>query len=112
MSYKDFDKYWSEQEKKAAGTIKVMGETIELPSSIPAKIMIETLRAKKEGKEDFNEIQVLNMAEATFTPERIDKWMNNGMTVEQISDLIEYVAKLYAGGEGEAKNEINPGVSR
>lgn len=90
----DFDAMVQEQEKQPV-VIKIFGEEEELPSSLPAKIILQVVRLNREGAETFTEEHMVDMAHAIFGEERFNKWLEKGLTINQLEPLIQNTIELY-----------------
>lgn len=104
--FKDFDAFFSETKKEPV-VIKLFGEEHELSHSLPAIIMVKLLRLQKEvGNEgEIPPHEVINMAEGIFGKERLDEWLEKGLTVDQLGELIQWTVQQYNGNGGtEGKN--------
>ena len=100
--YKDFDDAWQEK-KKEGPTFKAYGEEYELPSSPPATLVLSMNRLmKKHGAEaNIPDSELLDMATKLLGEENIDELCDNGMTVDQMADLIQWANSIYFSGQQE-----------
>lgn len=101
--YKDFDKFYSEQKQEPL-FFKLFGQQYRLPSSMPAKLMIEILRGQKD--DDLDPTVVLDISESLFGKEQLDDMTKRGLTIEQMEDIIEWAAEEY-GGKSKEKTSGN-----
>lgn len=105
MNTKDFDAFWAEQKKEPIAVITVMGDKVELPDSIPAAVPLATIRANKSGLDEFKTEQLYEMSFALFGKGNVQGWLDNGLTINQLQDLIEYASEQYVG---DSKNKETP----
>lgn len=98
--YKDFDAAWAERKKEPVET-KVLGKVYTLPSTLPAAIMLYTLRSRENGEGEINAEAVFKMAEALYGREGLEEIMAKGLDTEQLGDLIKGTIELYTGGSEE-----------
>lgn len=108
----DFDAFWAESQpdEAEAPRIKVFGKEHILPASPPAIMMVRALRL--QGKdEDVPAEDVIKFAEALFGRETLDGWLERGLRISQIGDLVRMTMEMYherAAGTGEGGDEENP----
>ncbi len=93
---KDFDAYWREQEHEPL-MVRVFGEDHELPPELKAAVIIKIVRMQVEGKKTVPEAEVLHLAEEIFGKERLDDWLEKGLTMSQLEDLIRWAMQQYSG---------------
>lgn len=98
--YLDFDAFWQErQTKREPIRVRVFGETHELRPSLPAAVVIKLARVMTEAESPEEEItpqDLLDVAEGLFGKELLDKWTAQGMTIDQLEALVEFVMQEYA----------------
>lgn len=101
MMYKDFDSFFSEQAEQPSRKIRLYGKEWELPSGVPAKIMLETYRAYKAGAESMSEAKQLEIAFALLGEDNVQAWCDLGLRSDQLAELIKWaVSGVKATGEG------------
>ena len=99
----DFDMFWKETAKEPI-KFKLLGKEEELPPSLPAILMLKLLRAqKKYGENSLPEHVQMDIAFSIFGEDRTEKWANEGLSIDQLGDLIKWAMKQY-NPEVEAKN--------
>ena len=90
----DFDAAWAEMEAQAgpAPSIKIRGEVVTLPRSLPASVVLYGVRnrARLEGAAPDPE-GVNELAGLLFGAERVAGWVDDGMTMAAL-----YTAYLLA----------------
>lgn len=112
----DFDRFWAEAMPEQADRpkVRVFGEDVFLPVSIPARIILRALRAAEAGEGENATLsvdEVYNAACALYGKERIEAWLDKGLTVGQLGDLVNHAIRLYTGqddGDDEG-NATAPG---
>lgn len=109
----DFDAFWAEatQDEDLAPKIKVFGEWHTLPASPPAMIVMNVLRNQSDPEVELDPASIAKIADGLFGRERVDSWVEKGLTVRQLGDLVSKTIGLYMGGddeEDEADEDENP----
>lgn len=97
MSVKDFDAFWAEAQPKKGHEFKVFGEMYELPSAMPAAVVLRFTRLHRELglKAPLPAEEAYEMAYDIFGRERIDAWCAKGLTDEALQDLLAWAADVY-----------------
>lgn len=99
--YINFDEAF--EENKGEPVIAHMyGEDWELPASLPADIMLESIRLmKKKGKDaNVSEAEMIGVL-CRIVPEKImDEWIKRGLTINQYGLTIRKLLAAYNGGGG------------
>lgn len=110
----DFDAFWAEAmpDQDSRPKVRVFGEDVYLPASIPARIVLKAMRAA-EADDDANRVlsleEIYEQACALYTKERIDAWMDRGLTFKQLDDLVGHGLRLYMGAADEGEGDSNEG---
>ena len=103
----DFDMFWKEKEKQPI-EFKVFGKGEKIPPSLPAIVMLKLLRAQKEfGNKELPEHIILDLSFGVFGEEKVDEWAKNGLSVDELGDMIKWAMQQYNPGKddnGEVKN--------
>ena len=96
---KDFDALFKEKEVKGA-EFKLYGKKYTLPQSLPAKTALYLAKCESEAKIEGVLLEVIS--NDLFGKDNVADWLERGMGIKQLQDLIEW-----AMGEttGTAKNE-------
>lgn len=114
----DFDEFWKEAEAESAErpTVKVFGEELVLPASLPARVMLRALRPQVNDEEvgvlPYEE--VLAQTKALYGPGNVERWLDKGITIAQLADLLNHGISLYLQNEeadvdeGDEGNETRP----
>lgn len=108
----DFDQFWAETQPEDAELprVRVFGEEVTLPASIPAIIVIRYLRQGVDEDEPIGGDTLVQVADALFGRETLDRWLNRGLTITQLGDLVSRTLNLYMGGgdEDAESDDENP----
>lgn len=91
--YFDFDQFMAEKEKKPV-VIKIFGEEEELPSSLPAEIVLKVIAMRRDKKQIVSEMEMFDMATKIFG-DKLNKWCDKGLTSDGLEVLITEVLALY-----------------
>lgn len=99
----DFDQFWSEMrpDEAEAPRVRVFGEEVTLPASPPAMIVLRYLRAGVDPDAKVEPDFMVKLAEAIFGRERLDGWLEKGLTLFQLIDLVTRTVRMYTGGDDE-----------
>lgn len=92
----DFDQFIDEQ-KEQGPTITIYGETVQLTPSLPANIMVTTVRMMKSKKAETQIEDLMGIAHSIFGEERFEKWLKKGLSMEQLEALISRTIEMYTG---------------
>lgn len=95
--YKDFDKFFSEMEKKPSLTLKLYDKIYELPTEIPATTMLQTYKMLKEGKDKIGESEQMSIAIQMLGENNVQDWCDRGMSVTQLAEIMKWVATQHSG---------------
>ena len=97
--YKNFDKFFTELDKKNDIIIEVYGKEYRCPGSIPAIIMIKTQAMLKQKDREMKTSEQLDIAWAMIGKTHVEEWVNepNNMTMEQLGEIIKWVAEQHTG---------------
>lgn len=102
MAYKDFDKFFNEMNKKSPITIKLYGETWDLPSDLPASTMLTVMNAKGRT---LSEQEATRLAIDTVGKENFEEWCKRGMTMSQIEEIMRWVQQQHNGKQQGGKSK-------
>ena len=108
----DFDEAWAEEDAKAP-VIRIMGETIRLPSAMPAKLVLFVTKVKngaEDSKRDTNVTEIVDLAGMLVGKERVQRYIDEGMSFERVGEIMRRCMNIYRkrndgdqDGQGEAK---------
>lgn len=92
VKFKDFDK--ALEADKEPLQIKVAGKTYELPATLPARTVLAQMKYANEG--DVIPMDLLpEWIGSLVGKEVLDDMLDNGMTWEQMNDLLSYLLEAY-----------------
>ena len=98
--YRDFDKFFQEKGKEKV-VLRLLGKEWYLPSSLPASMMLKIIRNRNaEIDNEDNVGLIFEMTKDLFGEKQYQQLLELGITVEQISAVIEWVMEIYNGTEG------------
>ena len=97
--FKDFDKFFKEkQETKGANerpSFKMYGKVFSISSSFKAKTVVELLRM--QATKDVEPSLVLDMLEGLLGKEQLNELLDNGITMEQLEDIMMWCCDQTSG---------------
>ncbi len=108
----DFDAAWEEVASKSDPPgIRVQGEDIPLPLGLPAKLALFAHR--HAGADGDIDAEFMNTYLGLLVgPERVAAWLDDGMTLPQLTDVFYTCAAVYRGrSSGEARPPATGGSS-
>lgn len=97
---KNFDAMWKEVKKKGQ-KYKVKGVNYELPTSVPALLVLNMM--DREENEEIKGNVMKEMAFGLMGKKNVEEMLENGLTLEELQDLFEW-----ASSELMSKNEKAP----
>ena len=94
--FRDFDAFWGEQKKEPI-RFRAFGREYELPPSPKASLILSMQRLRKEKGDDatIGEDQLVVLLEHLIGKEEVDTLADEGLTLEQLEDLILWVGAQY-----------------
>lgn len=96
--FKDFDAFFSEQKREPV-KLKLYGEVHLLPASLPASVILSLIRLQEKGEEEVPPEEVIKIASSLFGKEKLNSWMDKGLDIEQLGQLIQWAMAVYSGAE-------------
>jgi len=112
----DFDAYWAETTKEEeAPQIRVFGEVYTLPASPPAMAILRMVRNESDPDAVVPAQDILTSAESYFGADALNTWLEQGLTIKQLRDLIEQVIGMYTESleeDADASGEGNPQAAK
>ena len=90
----DFDAFWSSLDRKGV-TIRVAGETIELPPALPLEV---ELLSKRMSRRKADAASVKRLLVLLFGEDRTEAWAGAGMDTEALQVLLAYTMHRIGGG--------------
>lgn len=108
--FRDFDAFWSERKREPL-RLRIFGQDEELPPEIPAGVMVEMIRIQEKTGEDgaVSMPDTIKLATALFGKERLERWYAHGLDIEQLGDLVTWVAREYNGANDASPNPKRAG---
>jgi len=92
--HRDFDQFFKEaDEKKGSVTLTLYGEVWTLPNKIPAKILLETYKAYKDGIKNIPEGQQIEMAISVLGEENVEAWIDRDISIEQLTEIMTWAVQ-------------------
>jgi len=94
--FKDFDAAWAEKQEEPI-KYKIFGVTYEIPATISAAFMLEITKisAGKGADEQLNANDIGGLLNALFSKQVIDDWLDKGMTLPQLNDVLQDILERY-----------------
>lgn len=93
MAMKDFDAFIKENNKQPI-PFKLFGKKWELASTMPALIMIQILRGKKE--DEIDPTLVLDMMEALVGKDQFEEMLKLGLDIDTMEELVTWATSQYS----------------
>ena len=94
--FKDFDAAWAEKQEEPI-KYKIFGVTYEIPATISAAFMLEVTKISsgKNAEENLTAADIGNLLNALFSKQVITDWLDKGMTLPQLNDVLQDVLEKY-----------------
>jgi hypothetical protein len=105
--YKDFDAFFNELEQKPIVEIKLYNKIYQLPSELPALTILQTYRASKRGDSTLSDAKQLEIAFDMLGEDNVSEWCENGMSMTQLTEIMKWAAKQYAGNASNESGSDN-----
>ncbi len=110
--FMDFDKFY--KEKKDNITIKIFNNNYVIPSSISAFVALKIAKKMEQNPDmSLETTELFDFLNMIYGKEVIDEWVEKGITVGQLSDILVWTMQQYRGVSEEedeqVKNEIPMG---
>lgn len=106
--YRDFDAFFKEQKREPV-ILRYQGETHHLPPSLPVLVTLRLKAMANEGSDkEVSDEAVISLFKALFGLDRYSKWVQGGMTIEEMVALLGWAMESYGlavfPAEGDAPN--------
>lgn len=88
----DFDGFWSARDRKAK-RLRIMGETIELPPSLPLQFELEARKLQRSKRDK----DVRKLVGILFGADKLEAWAEKGLDLEQFQVLLAWAPRAIAG---------------
>jgi predicted alpha-1,6-mannanase (GH76 family) len=99
---KDFDAAWKEKDDEGY-KFKVKGREYELPPSVPAGVMLDSVRLHKEY-DDEDEIpteDLIEIATKMIGEDEVDQMVEDGISTDELGDIIMWANETYQNANEE-----------
>lgn len=108
--YRDFDAFFAEKKREPL-VMKIFGEEIKLPPSMPAIVVLKLTRLHKQYGDDavIPQSELLEMAVSILGEETLQRLCAKGLDIEQLGEIIKWAFAEYTGGNLEAEEEDTEG---
>ena len=107
--YIDFDAALAEAAERPV-VVRYLGRDWELFTAMPARPVLELLRLEAEGpgEEQLGRGETLRFMSQMVPAKVLDAWLDGGLSLDQLAELMKAVIAAYNGagdeaGEGEAR---------
>ena len=97
----DFDQFMSERAKETID-VKVYGKTYKIAKEIPALVPIMMARSEEDEDASLSGQMILRAADGWFGKEVVDEFCKNGMTTNELSNL---VTQLFRAINGDSEDD-------
>lgn len=95
----DFDEAWRERKAaRVAPKIRVLGKVYTLPHSLPAKLILFAVSAKKNGRPATDQVsaeEAFDMLSALLGEENLVDLLNRGLEIDDLPDLLGTCQQVY-----------------
>lgn len=90
----DFDAFWKKRDKKRpAKRLRIFGQVVELPKSLPLQFELEARRVAKSKRDE----DVHNLVAILFGADAYEAWAEAGMDLDQFQVLLAWGPRYIAG---------------
>jgi hypothetical protein len=97
----DFDAARAERQRTPV-VVRLFGRDWDLHSGLPAKVMLDIVRAQAAGLVDMPDEQAIDLIEAMVPKDVLDAWLDGGLTVDDLMELVPLIQRAYReSGEPE-----------
>lgn len=106
-NFRDFDAFLAEAQERGP-SFRLFGETWHLPPSLPVALMTKAalMQATLGDDAEIDPSSLLDMASAIFGKDALDAWIEKGLDVDTLTELIGWVPEAYSPQSDE---ETDPG---
>lgn len=108
--YIDFDAARAERKREPV-VVRAFGEDWQLPASLPAAPVLDIIA--KDSGDDLTPSEGIALLRQIIPSETFAAWLERGLDLDDLMDLISLVMRAYnpGGGEGEATTPSDQGSS-
>jgi len=111
----DFDEAWRERKAaRVAPRIRILGKVYTLPHSLPAKLILFAVSAKKNGRsatEEVNAEEAFDMLSALLGEQNLVDILNRGLEIDDLPDVLGTCQQLYQNRQQNPGNGQAPAPS-
>lgn len=109
----DFDAFWEEAqpERTEAKQIKVFGEVIDLPTTLPARILLKAMRYQEDDSRGLGEQleTYIDDLKLFVGADRVEQWLDRGIEAVQIVQIFTHIIGLYLPAAEDGDQEKGNG---
>ncbi|GAA0605607.1 hypothetical protein GCM10010174_22960 [Kutzneria viridogrisea] len=105
----DFDEAWRERKAaRVAPRIRLLGKVYTLPNSLPAKLILFAVSARRAGRvasEEVNAEEAFDMLAALLGESNLRDLLDRGLEIDDLPDLLGTCQRVYQerqSGNGSA----------
>ncbi|QIS13586.1 hypothetical protein [Nocardia arthritidis] len=108
----DFDEAWRERKAaRVAPRVRILGKVYTLPNSLPAKLILFAVAARKNGRAAADEVdaeEAFDMLSALLGEANLIDIMQRGLEIDDLPDLLDTCQRVYRdrqerpGGKAQA----------
>ncbi len=104
----DFDEMWKERDTSPV-IVRMYGQDWELPSALPASVMLEAnrLRAEEGDEAEVSKAQMEVVLSQIVPEETLKQWFAHGLGVDQYGDIIRSLIELYNSADEDDEGEAH-----
>ncbi len=96
--FRDFDLFSKELDREPIHIV-VLGEEVELPSMLPAKVMVDIIHIQALHNGELPPHEIVNMAEKFFGEDNMKRWLSSPhFSMEMLAEMLRWVIAEYSGG--------------
>ena len=100
----NFDKFMEEKNGEVI-KVPIYGKEYEVQCRIPASVPVMMARAENEMDGQLATKLVMKAADAMFGPKAVDEFCDNGMSANEISDLVQRLFNMINGRDDDDESE-------
>src|SRR5690606_32202384 len=109
----DFEAVWEETKREEAEPkqIKVFGEVIDLPTPLPARIMLKAMRYQEDNSRGLGEQLegYIDDLKLFVGADRVEQWLDRGIEAVQIVQIFTHIIGLYLPAAEDGDQEEGNG---
>src|SRR5690606_26455096 len=109
----DFDAFWEETkpEEVEPKQIKVFGEVINLPATLPARIMLKAMRYQEDNSRGLGEQMeaYIDDLKLFVGADGVEQWLDRGIEAVQIVQIFTHIISMYLPAAEDGDQEEGNG---